>query len=162
MHTVILLWIKQTLPASTIVILMLFALLLSQTAPITASFLPLIGLHFWLLPQPMMLPLWLVLLLALLQDAIAATSFGSHPLVWVAFYASTISSSAIVQQSAIIAKTIHYAFSSLLVPLILFALAISLGQGAAIIGELMLGWAGACLLYPFVALLLRGLEIKMQ
>ncbi len=162
MQDILLSWLRRFLPIGTIVILMLSAVSLSRVSPISAGFLPIMGLHFWSIPQPMLIPISLVFILALLQDAIFATEIGLHPIIWLVFYAASLSSAFAVQGNRVMSLTIHYALLSLLVPIMLNALTLLKARGFAGIGDAFVGWAGACLIYPLVALSLKWIEKKIR
>lgn len=142
--------------------LMLLAIAVSRISPLSAGFLPIMGLHFWSIPQPMLIPISLVFILALSQDAIFATELGLHPIIWLLFYAASLASAFAVQGNRIVSLTMHYALLSLLVPITLNALTLLKARGLAGGADAFYGWAGACLIYPLVALSLQWLEQKIH
>ena len=162
MQDIILSWLRRFLPIGTIIVLMLSAVTLSRVSPLSAVFLPIMGLHFWSIPQPIAIPVSVVFVLALLQDVIFATSLGLHPTTWLLFYAASLASAFAVQGNRILSLTMHYALLSLLVPITLNALTLLKARGLAGGADAFIGWAGACLIYPLVALLLKWLEQKVN
>ena len=150
--------LQSILPFATVVLTMALALALSARFPLTATFVPLLAIHYWSVPQPLFMPPWLVFALGIGEDLLLATPLGLHALLWIAFYACARSTAFAVQQSRIATLTLHYALLSFVVPLILAVLLLVQGRGLSGSWEIFWGLASAPFVYPFVAFVLQKME----
>ncbi len=150
--------LSHLLPFTTVVLAMLLALALSARFPLTATFVPLLFIHYWSVPQPLCMPPWLVFALGIGEDLLLATPLGLHAFLWIAFYACARSTSFAVQQSRIATLTLHYALLSFVVPVVLGVLLLVQGRGLSGSWEVLWGWGSAPFVYPLVAVVLRRME----